>query len=166
MMFRRVSDFLASWKDESESTLKILRALDDRSLPGAADSHRSLGRLAWHVTTTLGEMMERTGMKVGGPAHDAPVPAAAATIVSAYEAGAAAITEQVKGWTDATLEVEDEMYGERWPRGKTLFALVAHQTHHRGQMTILMRQAGLRVPGIYGPAKEEWSAYGMTAPTV
>jgi uncharacterized damage-inducible protein DinB len=30
-------------------------------------------------------------------------------------------------------------------------------------MTVLMRQAGLRVPGIYGPAKEEWEEHGMPA---
>jgi uncharacterized damage-inducible protein DinB len=33
-------------------------------------------------------------------------------------------------------------------------------------MTVLMRQAGLAVPGVYGPAREEWAAYGMAAPEV
>jgi len=42
--------------------------------------------------------------------------------------------------------------------------LIQHQNHHRGQMTVLMRQAGLTVPGIYGPAKEEWGNFGMEAP--
>ena len=32
--------------------------------------------------------------------------------------------------------------------------LINHQNHHRGQMTVLMRQAGLTVPGVYGPAKK------------
>jgi len=27
-----------------------------------------------------------------------------------------------------------------------------------------LRQAGLKVPGVYGPAREEWTAYGMQAP--
>ena len=31
-------------------------------------------------------------------------------------------------------------------------------------MTVLMRQAGLTVPGVYGPAKEEWAVAGMEAP--
>jgi uncharacterized damage-inducible protein DinB len=31
-------------------------------------------------------------------------------------------------------------------------------------MTVLMRQAGLKVPGIYGPSREEWVKIGMTAP--
>ena len=46
-------------------------------------------------------------------------------------------------------------------RGQSLAALVGHQTHHRGQMAPLMRQAGLKVPGVYGPSKEEWVDYGM-----
>ena len=31
---------------------------------------------------------------------------------------------------------------------------------------VLMRQAGLKVPGVYGPAREEWTAYGMQPPAV
>ena len=42
-----------------------------------------------------------------------------------------------------------------------LSSLIRHQAHHRGQMTVLMRQAGLPVPGVYGPAREEWKAYGQ-----
>lgn len=30
---------------------------------------------------------------------------------------------------------------------------------YRGQMTILLRQAGLPVPGVMGPTKEETAAY-------
>jgi hypothetical protein len=29
-----------------------------------------------------------------------------------------------------------------------------------------MRQAGLRVPGVYGPAKEEWEDLGMEPPLI
>ena len=57
--------------------------------------------------------------------------------------------------------VEDDMYGEMWKKGKTLGVLVTHQIHHRGQLTVVMRLAGLKVPGVYGPAKEEWANYGM-----
>jgi uncharacterized damage-inducible protein DinB len=166
-MFRRVADFQKAWEQETGSTLKVLGALTDAALGQAiTNDDRTLGRLAWHLATTPREMMERTGLAVAGPAHDSPPPAAAAAIVSAYETAAKAIADGVAGWTDATLEVEDEMYGERWPRGLTLQALIAHQAHHRGQMTVLMRQAGLKVPGVYGPAREEWTTYGMQPPIV
>ena len=166
-MFRRVADFQKAWEHERESTLKVLGALTDASLAQAVTKDdRTLGRLAWHLATTLGEMMERTGLKVVGPAHDAPAPASAAAIVSAYGTASKAVADGVAAWSDPTLEVEDDMYGQRWARGLTLQALITHQAHHRGQMTVLMRQAGLKVPGVYGPAREEWTAYGMEPPSV
>jgi len=71
-----------------------------------------------------------------------------------------------KSWDDDTLKTEDDMYGEQWSRAMTLQALVFHQIHHRAQMTVLMREAGLDVPGVYGPARQEWAAYGMKPPAV
>ena len=88
----------------------------------------------------------------------------AAAIAAAYEKGAASVTKEVAAnWTDETLLQEDNMYGDTWSRGLTLFYFITHQAHHRGQMTVLMRQAGLPVPGVYGPAKEEWAAMGAPA---
>jgi uncharacterized damage-inducible protein DinB len=166
-VFRRVQDFLETWAHERSSTLKVLGALTDASLGQAvATDHRNLGRLAWHLATTPAEMMERTGLKVGGPSHEAPPPSAAAAIAATYQAASEAVADGVAGWTDATLEVEDDMYGQKWARGMTLLALVVHQAHHRGQMTVLMRQAGLEVPGVYGPSRDEWTKMGMQAPAV
>ncbi|HBP64402.1 MAG TPA: hypothetical protein DD730_09030 [Desulfosporosinus sp.] len=58
------------------------------------------------------------------------------------------------------------MYGETWTNGHTLRALIDHQIHHRGQITVLMRQAGLKVPGIYGPSREDWRQMGMKPPRI
>ncbi|MEA3297729.1 MAG: DinB family protein, partial [candidate division Zixibacteria bacterium] len=44
--------------------------------------------------------------------------------------------------------------------------LIQHQIHHRGQMTVLMRQAGIKVPSLYGPAKEDWAQMGLEPPEV
>lgn len=167
-MYRRIADFENVWAYETESTLKLLRVLTDESLSQAVGPQgRTLGRLAWHIAITPREMLARTGLTPEGPDEHAPVPFGAAAIVSAYEATARAVAEQVKSaWTDATLELTDEMYGERWARGTTLHVLVTHQTHHRGQLTVLMRQAGLVVPGVYGPAREEWAAFGAPAPEI
>ncbi len=163
-MIRRIEDFTGAWSYESGATLKLMRACTDASLSRAvAPGGRTLGRLAWHITVTLGEMLGHAGLAVSGPAPDAPVPALA-EIVAAYEASAKAVSVAVAAqWTDAMLEEKVPMYGEQWRRGDVLSSLIAHQAHHRGQMTVLMRQAGLRVPGIYGPAAEEWAEMGMPA---
>jgi uncharacterized damage-inducible protein DinB len=167
-MFRRVADFQKAWEREREGTLKILKALTDASLQQAVTKDdRTLGRVAWHLAQTVSEMMPRTGLTVTEPAPDAPVPSSAAAIAEIYETGSKKVADEIAAkWTDETLEVEDDMYGMKWSRGQTLMALVVHQAHHRGQMTVLMRQAGLAVPGVYGPAREEWAAHGMKAPTV
>ena len=98
---------------------------------------------------------------------DTPVPGSAGEIKQGYAAASKELLDQVKtNWIDKDMVVEDNLYGEMWKRGFTLRILIQHEIHHRGQMTILMRQAGLKVPGIYGPAKEEWAASGMEEPPI
>ncbi len=162
-MFRTIEDFEKQWKGERESSLKVMRALNDASLGQmVAPGGRSLGRIAWHIVQTLSEMGGHAGLKVEGVDEKAPQPGQAAAIADAYAASSDAVARAVKAsWNDSDLPGEIDMYGEKWTRGQALAALVAHEVHHRGQMTVLMRQAGLAVPGVYGPAKEEWAAYGM-----
>ncbi|MEP6619777.1 MAG: DinB family protein [bacterium] len=166
-MIRTVEDFLTVWKQEAASTTKLFGALTDESLRQSInDEHRDLGRLAWHITVTIREMMERTGLPVVGPDPHSLVPASAAEIVHEYGRSAESLSSVLGAWTDATLDEEDNLYGEPWRRALTLQILLLHQTHHRGQMTVLMRQAGLSVPGMYGPSKEDWSKFGMPIPVV
>ena len=162
-MFQTISEFLVTWKYESEHTLKVFRNLTDASLAQAVvPGGRTLGRLAWHITGTLNEMMGHAGLPVEGPTDADPMPATAAEIVRGYETGSSKLAEAVSSrWTDAMLTETISMYGQQWPRAGALRALISHQAHHRGQMTVLMRQAGLKVPGVYGPAREEWASMNM-----
>jgi uncharacterized damage-inducible protein DinB len=156
-MICTVAEFTSMWKAESEITQRVLDALTNTSLGQRITGRdRTLGDLAWHLATTIGEMLRQTGLPVSGPDHDSPAPGDAKAIADAYRDGAGSVLALVGGrWTDATLAVEDEMYGERWTRGATLTALVCHEIHHRGQLSVLMRQAGLVVPSIYGPNREQ-----------
>ena len=167
-MFHTIKDFDYLWSQEIEATQKVFKHLTDRSLIHEFSPNvRTLGRLAWHITTTVSEMMERTGLKITGPAPDDPIPSSAKAIFKSYNEAAISLLEQVKStWNDAVLEHEDDMYGQKWKRGKTLLALIHHQIHHRGEMIVLMRLAGLAVPGIYGPTLEEWAKFGMQPPKV
>ena len=162
-MYRTIEDFVLDWKYESGATMKILRALTDNSLSQKVTPEgRSLGFLAWHLVLTLSEMGSKMGLQVTAPAEDSKPPTVAAEIASTYDISSKSVLEAVRrSWTDASLNDDVQMYGEMWKRGGALTSLVMHQTHHRAQMTVLMRQAGLKVPGIYGPSKEEWAQMGM-----
>ena len=164
-MFRKISDFEKAWTYEAEMTGKILQTLTDSTMrQKVTEDGRTLGFIGWHLTLTLGEMLGLVGLTIDCPKEDSECPAAAAQIASTYEKAAASVSNEVTAnWTDETLLQKDEMYGETWSRGMTLFYLIAHQAHHRGQMTVLMRQAGLPIPGVYGPSKEEWAAMGAPA---
>lgn len=167
-MFHKIDDFVQGWTYESASTQKQMDQLTDKSLSQAVvDGHRTLGRMSWHIVTSIPEMMSHTGIILPAVDHKAPLPKTASEIKKAYAAVSKQLLEQVKtNWKDNTLQVEDNMYGETWKRGMTLFVLMKHEVHHRGQMTVLMRQAGLKVLGFYGPAKEEWVKYGAPAPEI
>ena len=161
-MYRSISDFRDTWEYESDATLKTFRGLTDSSLAQAVrPGGRTLGRLAWHITLSLREMMDEAKLPITGPRGEDEQPPLAG-IIQAYVSGSRAVLDGVsQRWTDAMLLEKVPMYGEEWTRGKVLGVLILHQTHHRAQMQVLMRQAGLVVPGIYGPAYEEWGAYNM-----
>ena len=166
-MYYKISDFIEDWKYESESTLKVLNNLSDESLTVKFNNEiRTAGRLAWHIVGAISELGHRMGLAFEEIDQDSPFPPTAKEIVDEYKRASDVLIKEIKEkWNDETLSIEDEItgQGDMWSRGKTLGALVTHQIHHRAQLTVVMRLAGLKVPGVYGPAKEEWAAYGMEA---
>ncbi|CAI6081818.1 DinB family protein [Cohnella sp. JJ-181] len=167
-MFTSIDSFVQEWENESAGTRRLLESLTDASLSQrVADGYRTIGRLAWHLTCSPHEMLVRTGLELPAPGDEHVVPSAAAEIAAAYARTAREVAEAVRGqWQDADLARMSDMYGEQWPGGVTLRVVIQHEVHHRGQLTVLMRQAGLRVPGLYGPAREEWTDIGMEPPVV
>jgi uncharacterized damage-inducible protein DinB len=163
-MYRTIDDFRRDWAYESEMTAKIFGNITDESMgTNVIQGGRSLGFLGWHIVVCLG-MATEAGLPFQVPPEYNQPPAGAGVMKEAYEKYAAALIAAVEAnWKDHDLLEEVQMYGSTWTRGYALFAMVKHQTHHRGQMTVLMRQAGLTVPGAYGPAREEWAAMGMEA---
>jgi uncharacterized damage-inducible protein DinB len=162
-MLRKIDDFLKIWEYESEATIKIFKCITDEALNKNIPGYeRTLGLLAWHITVSAGEMGERTGLKVDCPKYDSLPPVKISDIIDTYKKAADSLLNEIKNkWTDESLLVESDMYGEMWQNGRTLASIISHQSHHRAQMTVLMRILGLPVIGVYGPAKEEWVTFGM-----
>jgi len=166
-MYRKLKDFINDWASESEFTLNIFSNLTDESLnKNVGDNVRTAGRLAWHITGAISELGHRMGLTFSKIDQDSQNPSSAKEIVDEYKQASDGLIKEIQAkWNNDTLLLEDVTVGpgEIWSRGKTLGALVTHQIHHRGQLTVVMRLNGLKVPGIYGPAREEWAQMGKPA---
>jgi uncharacterized damage-inducible protein DinB len=162
-MYRTLEGFFNKWNYESESTVKLFRRLTDASLEQRVTPEgRSLRDLGWHITGTMTQLLGQAGIAVDAPQFPDKATATAEDLAEAYKRTSDAMVDAIRATlTDEKLAETVQMFGETWSYGMVLQALIDHQIHHRGQMTVLMRQADLTVPGIYGPAREEWEAMGM-----
>lgn len=165
-MFQTLDHFLASWDYEADATQRILNHLTDESLKQEITSQNwTLGRIAWHSVAAIRIIATNTNLTFEAPVEDWPVPDSASFIANSYQQASDAFVQAVKTqWNDSILVEQIDFLGRKIPNGSLLLFLILHQSHHRGQLTVLMRQAGLSVPGIYGPSKEEWANFGMEAP--
>jgi uncharacterized damage-inducible protein DinB len=166
-LFISINGFLQTWEFESSSTQKMLDTLTNESLKQAVKPNdRTLGGLAWHIVTAVPNIVGQTGLILAAPDLQTAAPSTATEIADAYRKVSDSLVEAIKAqWTDATLMETCNMFGQfESQKGMALSLFINHQIHHRGQMIILMRQADLIVPGVYGPAKEEWNQMGIQPP--
>jgi uncharacterized damage-inducible protein DinB len=159
-MYRTIVEFVDDWTAESAISLKVERALTDAALPQQIyPEGRTLGQLAWHMVLMIGMTGSIVGLEVEAPPRGAKQPGSAAAIADAYQTAARSMGEQASArLKDAQLSSDIAFFGRSLPMSRVLYALIVHQVHHRGQMTVLMRQAGLVPPGVYGPTREEGAA--------
>jgi uncharacterized damage-inducible protein DinB len=164
-MYLKIDDFVNEWNEETDSTLKIFSNITDSEKSVKENVNiRSLERLAWHITQTVTEMPKSCGITEKDPLENMNIPASFSVIIDLYREHSKKLAGAIQNnWTDADLTRKMKIYGQEWEGRKILSILVKHQIHHRAQMTVLMRLLNLKVPGLYGPAKEEWSQYGMEA---
>ncbi|AZU64296.1 DinB family protein [Neobacillus mesonae] len=165
-MFQTLDGFYQLWEFESGVTQKILNQLTNDSLSqSVTPEHWTLGRIAWHSVTAIAVIASQTNLSLDLPDKDYPVPTSAKFIADSYQTASSTLCQALRSqWTDKSLTEVHDVFGQQFSNSQLLFFMIQHQIHHRGQMTILMRQAGLQVPGIYGPSKEEWAVIGREAP--
>ncbi|SHM72387.1 DinB family protein [Gracilibacillus kekensis] len=155
-MYRKIKDFISDWDNAAQGTTKVLESLTNEKLDQAiVEGHNTLGWLGWHLATSPAFFASIVGLEVKA-SDPKKIPDNASTIVDAYKK----IVEDIRTaaqnqLTDEKLNEEINSMGMTTTRGALLRTLLDHQTHHRGQMTVLLRQAGLTVPGVMGPTKEE-----------
>ena len=155
--------FLREFDSEMASTRKLLeRVPADRLDWKPHPKSKSLGELATHVTELprWGMRFEKESFQVGSePAPKmASVPEFLARFDQNVSGGRAALARQ----SDDALRGDFRVLK---PNGETFFhgsrqslmrsALLSHLIHHRGQLTVYLRQNDVPLPPIYGPTADE-----------
>jgi uncharacterized damage-inducible protein DinB len=158
-----VNALLQELEQEAKTTRRVLeRVPGDRLGWKPHDKSMSLGQLALHVAIVPGaiaEMSQKSPFPL--PQFTQPSATSAAELVPALEQSVAKAREILRTMNDESLgQVWRLMDGSRevmvLPVGALLRTLMLnHWYHHRGQLSVYLRQVAVPVPSIYGPSADE-----------
>jgi uncharacterized damage-inducible protein DinB len=160
-----IDGLLEELESEARTTRRVLeRVPKDQLAWRPHEKARTLGELALHVAIVPGGVAELFGgpSPAQAPQFGAdPGPKSAADLIPALDQSIAKAKETLAGMDDATiLGTFRLMQGEReifaLPRVTLLRSVMLnHWYHHRGQLTVYLRQLGAPVPSVYGPSADE-----------
>ena len=148
---------------EAKTTRRVLeRVPGDRLTWKPHDKSMSLGQLALHVATVPGavaEMSRKSPFPV--PQFIQPSAASGSELIPALDQSVAKARQILSTMNDeALVEIWRATDGTRdvmaLPVGALLRTIMLnHWYHHRGQLSVYIRQVGALVPSIYGPSADE-----------
>jgi uncharacterized damage-inducible protein DinB len=169
-----VNALLQELEHEAQTTRRVLeRVPGDRLAWKPHDKSMSLGQLALHVATvpgTVAEMSQHSPFQI--PEFTQPGASNAAELVPALEQSVATAREILRGLDDAALArpwrvVSGDQEVMVMPVGAVLRSIMLnHWYHHRGQLSVYLRQVGAKVPSIYGPSADENPFLARQTPAV
>jgi uncharacterized damage-inducible protein DinB len=154
---------LQELEQEAQTTRRVLeRVPGDRLAWKPHDKSMSLGQLALHIASVPGAIAEITQISpFPVPNFEQPSAKSAAELVPALEQSLAKARSILGRLDEADLaKIWRVTDGDREvmavPVGAALRALMLnHWYHHRGQLSVYLRQVGVPVPSIYGPSADE-----------
>lgn len=128
----------------------------------AHERSRSARDLAWQCVIderVIGTVLEKTVHDLRNVPPGPPPPETMDEIVSAYSSAHETAAEKLNSLTEdqfGRTVMSILAFGEwRAPQPEVLWANLMDQVHHRGQLTVYLRQAGGKVPSIYGPSGDQ-----------
>jgi uncharacterized damage-inducible protein DinB len=160
-----VSPMLDELRQESATTRRILdRIPADRLSWKPCEKSLTVGQIAFHLAAIPGvfaKLLVPDTFDVPKDAFTFAHPATKDEILSTFDTGIKAAQEFLAGLTDEqarglwTTRSEGRTMMQL-PRGNAVRMLMLnHSVHHRGQLSIYLREMGVAVPAIYGPSGDE-----------
>ena len=159
-----IDGMLKEFEQETQTTRRLLERVPDNQLAWRPhEKARTLGELALHVAMVPGGVAELVASPspAQAPRFTDPSPTSAAELIPALDRSIAKVKKVLGGMDDAALMATWRlMQGDREllavPRVAMLRSVMLnHWYHHRGQLTVYLRELGVPIPSIYGPSADE-----------
>jgi len=159
-----IDGMLQELEEEARTTRRVLERVPENKLTWRPhEKARTLGELALHVAMVPGGVAELVASQspVQVPQFIFPSPESASELLPALEQSIAKAKKLLGGMDDAALLATWRMMqGEREvfavPRVALLRSIMLnHWYHHRGQLTVYLRELDVAIPSIYGPSADE-----------
>jgi len=159
-----IDGMLQELEQEAQTTRRVLGLVPDNQLTWRPhEKARTLGELALHVAIVPGGVAELVASPspAQAPQFVDPTPKSASELLPALDQSIAKAKNVLGGMNDAALMATWRMMrGDRElfavPRAAVLRSVMLnHWYHHRGQLTVYLRQLGVPIPSIYGPSADE-----------
>jgi uncharacterized damage-inducible protein DinB len=158
-----IAALMQELEQEAQTTRRVLERVPGDKLgwkPHAKSM--SLGQLALHVATVPGAVstiVRQSPFQV--PPFTQPAAASAAELLPALDASVAQAKENLRAIGDGGLSgtwtlVDGDRQVMAAPVGAVLRSIMLnHWYHHRGQLSVYLRELGVALPSIYGPSADE-----------
>jgi uncharacterized damage-inducible protein DinB len=158
-----IDAMLQELEQEAHTTRRVLERVPNEQLTWKPhDKARTLGELALHVAMVPGAVAELASQsQIQAPTFIDPSPNHASELVPALDESIAKAKRNLAGMTDAMLASTWRIVrGDREimaiPRMALLRSIMLnHWYHHRGQLTMYLRELNVPIPSIYGPSADE-----------
>jgi uncharacterized damage-inducible protein DinB len=159
-----IDGMLREFEQEAQTTRRVLERVPDNQLAWRPhEKARTLGELALHVAMVPGGVAELVASPspAQAPQFIDPSPKSASELIPALDQSIAKVKKVLGGMDDAAVMATWRlMQGDREllavPRVAMLRSVMLnHWYHHRGQLTVYLRELGVPIPSIYGPSADE-----------
>jgi uncharacterized damage-inducible protein DinB len=159
-----IDGLLQELEQEAATTRRVLERVPEHQLQWRPHPKaRTLGELALHVAMVPGAVarLAAAPSPAQAPEFVDPSPKNAAELLPALDESLATAKQVLGGMDDGTLmSTLRMMKGERelfaLPRVALLRSiLLNHWYHHRGQLSVYLRELDVPLPSIYGPSADE-----------
>jgi len=154
--------FLRIWEREFQTTVRVFKAFPPDKLEAKPHARsRSVRDLAWQCAIDEGVIEKILDGKndLRNPPSAMPPPESMEEIIAAFESAHRRAFEKMRGVTEAEFDrtVTVVLPRGEWqcPQPDAVWGNLMDEIHHRGQLTVYLRQAGGKVPSIYGPSSDE-----------